>query len=202
MHTPTHSTPCVGSHFAVPSESTRMGVFIEKPKKAARKPLTEAQRAMRDERGRLWILANPDRHKEYHRRYMREWARAQVLANPAKAKERIEKQKDNHRQYVLDHREQYNAYSHRRRASECGAAGSVYTLAVHITQRCQMFGGRCWLCGGEAIAVDHVKPISKGGSHYPSNLRPACMSCNSSKLAKWPFPTTIAAWKTPISLPV
>jgi hypothetical protein len=34
---------------------------------------------------------------------------------------------------------------------------------------------------------DHVKPLARGGSNWPANLRPACKSCNSRKGARWPF---------------
>lgn len=47
------------------------------------------------------------------------------------------------------------------------------------------WGNACWMCGGEATTVDHVKPLSKGGSHLLANLRPACKPCNSSKHARW-----------------
>jgi 5-methylcytosine-specific restriction endonuclease McrA len=52
--------------------------------------------------------------------------------------------------------------------------------------------GRCWYCGvtltrgtnrdrrAEAC-IDHVVPLSRGGTHSDSNLVPCCRSCNSSK---------------------
>ncbi|WP_461165382.1 HNH endonuclease [Arthrobacter sp. R4-81] len=44
------------------------------------------------------------------------------------------------------------------------------------------------MCGIEgATQTDHVKPISKGGSHCLANLRPICQSCNSSKGGRWPL---------------
>lgn len=37
----------------------------------------------------------------------------------------------------------------------------------------------CWLCGEiGADSVDHVIPISRGGTNDWSNLRPAHLSCN------------------------
>lgn len=67
--------------------------------------------------------------------------------------------------------------------------------AVHIPftvdqlrQRLSMWGNCCWLCRKPCRAIDHVKPISKGGAHALCNLRPICGSCNSKKRNTWPFP--------------
>jgi len=35
--------------------------------------------------------------------------------------------------------------------------------------------------GSRCPSIDHLKPKSKGGSDYPSNLKTACISCNKSK---------------------
>lgn len=50
-----------------------------------------------------------------------------------------------------------------------------------------MWGNRCWVCGREYEAVDHVKPLSKGGANWPCNLRPICTKCNITKKARWPL---------------
>ncbi|HEX8772601.1 MAG TPA: HNH endonuclease [Pyrinomonadaceae bacterium] len=46
----------------------------------------------------------------------------------------------------------------------------------------------CYLCGrkleDEVITLDHVIPLARGGSHTASNLRVACLKCNSRKGAK------------------
>jgi hypothetical protein len=68
------------------------------------------------------------------------------------------------------------------------ALGYDYTTDEMIRGRWEMFGNLCWICGEPATATDHVKPLSKGGSHYPANLRPICKRCNSSKGNKWPYP--------------
>ena len=53
--------------------------------------------------------------------------------------------------------------------------------------RIMFYGAPCWICREPWEAVDHVKPISKGGSEWPGNLRPICTACNSKKRDKWPF---------------
>jgi 5-methylcytosine-specific restriction endonuclease McrA len=77
------------------------------------------------------------------------------------------------------------AHQAQRRARAAGAVGTVkYT---QIAARLAYFGGRCWLCGESANAMDHVKPLSAGGPHWASNLRPVCTSCNSRKGDTWPY---------------
>lgn len=50
-----------------------------------------------------------------------------------------------------------------------------------ILARIAFYGTKCWMCGGPYEALDHVIPLSKGGTNWPANLRPACKSCNSRK---------------------
>ena len=39
----------------------------------------------------------------------------------------------------------------------------------------------CHYCGQEATTVDHVIPISKGGTDEAANMVAACIKCNSGK---------------------
>lgn len=47
----------------------------------------------------------------------------------------------------------------------------------------------CAYCGSDADHVDHIHPISKGGSNEDDNLTAACATCNISKgdrlLSEW-----------------
>jgi hypothetical protein len=48
------------------------------------------------------------------------------------------------------------------------------------------YGNICWYCGialqSKQIHIDHIDPLSKGGSHDISNMALACVNCNR---AKW-----------------
>ena len=44
----------------------------------------------------------------------------------------------------------------------------------------------CAICGTRpATTVDHIRPVSRGGTDHPSNLQPACWPCNQAKGARW-----------------
>ena len=50
-------------------------------------------------------------------------------------------------------------------------------------------GHTCAYCGNGATQVDHMVPVSKGGTAAPSNLAAACRQCNFEKLD-----FTVAEW--------
>lgn len=74
-----------------------------------------------------------------------------------------------------------------RRARRRMAQGVATTSQVQA--RIDYYGGKCWMCGAPAGEIDHVIPLSKGGSNWPANLRPACRSCNARKNARHPLRT-------------
>jgi 5-methylcytosine-specific restriction endonuclease McrA len=45
------------------------------------------------------------------------------------------------------------------------------------------FGHACAYCGKvlERLEMDHVKPLSKGGTHTAANIVPSCRTCNAKK---------------------
>jgi 5-methylcytosine-specific restriction endonuclease McrA len=64
--------------------------------------------------------------------------------------------------------------------------------AEQLAQKKDYHGNKCYLqlpgiCTGGSDAMDHVKPLTKGGADMLANLRPICKNCNSSKGNKWPF---------------
>lgn len=91
-----------------------------------------------------------------------------------------------------DRKSRYRDVDRARRARREAAVRSAATAdftAEDLMFRLSMFAG-CWICGcdlSEGLHIDHVKPLSKGGAHMLSNLRPACPTCNIRKGATWPF---------------
>lgn len=131
--------------------------------------------------GRLDLpVADLQARKDARRRYEREWKRAEYAREPerGRARARAMRAANPERTKLSD------AKKRRRRRSAPRIPFTVDALA----QKISYWGGRCWICDAPWQAIDHVKPISKGGWDVLSNLRPICTSCNSKKHNKWPYP--------------
>jgi 5-methylcytosine-specific restriction endonuclease McrA len=66
------------------------------------------------------------------------------------------------------------------KARRRGASGSF--TPEQWNEKMEACGGRCVKCGSsESIEIDHIIPISKGGTNNIENLQPLCRRCNASK---------------------
>lgn len=145
-------------------------------------------------KARAWAQANPERVRERGRaRYLadpgkwREWARDQDRKRRTDALYgRVNRQKitEQARLRRLAYPEVAKANSQRRRARKRNAAGTC--SPAQLAARIQYHGGQCWVCKAPWEQIDHVKPLAKGGSNWPGNLRPICRSCNYGKRDSWP----------------
>lgn len=84
--------------------------------------------------------------------------------------------------YRLEHPEVFIASNHKRRARKLQAPLNDLTSAQWREIK-EHYGHRCVYCGRKMtrLAMDHIIPLAKGGSHTASNVVPACKSCNSRK---------------------
>lgn len=174
-----------------------------------RKYATEEERkAARREACRRWREANPEKARESRRRYRkanpekareacRRWHEANpdyhhqwAKANPEKVREaslryrkaNLETVRERDRRWSKVNPEKARANYHRRRARKLNQHGLLPVTAKVVNQRFELFGHACAYCGAQHdLQADHFIPLSQGGTHAPSNLVPACPSCNYSK---------------------
>ncbi len=79
----------------------------------------------------------------------------------------------------LNERSPHTASPYKRQAIRPGIRFDILTRDHH----------RCVCCGrgaedGVKLEVDHILPVSKGGTNHPNNLRTLCTACNRGKAAK------------------
>jgi 5-methylcytosine-specific restriction endonuclease McrA len=155
---------------------------------------------------REWRKNHPEYDKLHCNKYNATHREKRRLYGISYRAKNLEKVREGYRSYyskhktkriaaVIQYAKSHPELSKRKRATRTHAPGYGYTNKKHVTARWEMFGNKCWICGKEATTTDHVKPIKKGGSHWPANLRPACAKCNASKSAKWEGLNTVTELK-------
>ena len=84
--------------------------------------------------------------------------------------------------YNRDYRgtEQGRAVIHNSRHRRRSRMQDTFT-AAELRRRLAAFGRKCAYCGGPYEELDHIIPLSRGGSNKISNIVPSCVHCNRSK---------------------
>lgn len=137
-------------------------------------------------RNRDAILAKQAQDKERRRQYVKDnRERASEVAaewrkrNPEKVKEAMRQWRERNPGRYLEDR-------NRRRARKLAAEHEPYTVG-DINDMWHKQGGSCYYCGMPVFAhyhVDHLTPLSRGGTDKLENLCVACPFCNVSKKDK------------------
>ncbi len=133
-------------------------------------------------------------YRDGHREQLREKARQRTReATRAACRKWSASHQDYERlrrkKYLEEHPELNRARARRRRALKMQAVGSH--TQKEIDEILQRQKNKCADCKRKftrkrPATLDHVTPISKGGSESADNLRWICKSCNSQKSAKSP----------------
>lgn len=138
------------------------------------------------ERAKRWQAENA----EHMRAFRRRWYRENMEESRAQSREwyhaNKERSRETNRRWRKENPLRVSAKHRRRKARLRGADGDGVTVEqwAEIMAR---FNGACAYCGatGEMLTMDHVEPIARGGADTPENAVPACVSCNSSKGARF-----------------
>ncbi|SRR6266581_770639 len=84
------------------------------------------------------------------------------------------------------HRDHIKSYHHKLRAHKRSSEGTYTAQDIQNLFKGQK--GKCALCKQRLVKyeVDHIIPLSRGGSNWPYNLQLLCPSCNRHKSNKLP----------------
>lgn len=86
-----------------------------------------------------------------------------------------------HRQYSIEH----ESIRQRRERLADGrfTFKDIQTKLVGQKYQCVY----CFISLADNYHIDHIKPLSKGGTHYPINIQLLCPTCNLKKGSKYPY---------------
>lgn len=127
-----------------------------------------------------------EQRRQHRREYLRDWKAAEYHRDPERVKQR-------RKQWIAAHPDAM-AVLHRRKLAKRRQVRSIRFTGDQLRAKVEYWADRCWICGGVSEAIDHVKPVSKGGINMLANLRPICRSCNSRKSGHWPMADVRAAF--------
>lgn len=129
-------------------------------------------------------LNNPEYFHKYSKKYYEENKNKVIEYRKQWVKENREKYLTKKHEYYLNNKGKYKIYKHIRRA-RAKASGGFYTDA-QLKECLEFFNGCCAYTGEQlgSYDLDHIQPISKGGTSFIYNLVPATATANRSKGAK------------------
>ena len=138
-----------------------------------------------------------ERNKQYNRKNMQEYIKQWQKDNPERTKQWSKKYYQNHKEHIAEYGKQWASNNRERRNEICLKAqhkrraklksnGGEYTLE-QWNECLNFFNNTCAYSGAELnkdnTNVEHIIPISKGGTSNITNIVPALDSVNFSKNA-------------------
>lgn len=181
---------CTNEYSTNNKDKRRAYEIKNKEKRSARQSAyVAANRAKVLKYGAEYRAKNKDKYVDYYADYYaanKEKISAKGSKWYAENKEKIEAQKKIYNSTPMG-RAVIKKARHKRRASIANAEGSH--SASDIVRLMEAQGSKCACCKraiSEIYHVDHIEPLSKGGSNWPSNLQLLCPPCNQSKSDKNP----------------
>ena len=138
-------------------------------RRRAQERFHERHPGYRAEAMKRYRARNPEKAAEHTRRY------ASTQEAKAMKAERNRRWRERNPERV---RELSRDYQRRRSAAVVGNLAELEAW-MRVVE-----GDPCSYCGAVGGEIEHVVPLSRGGSHSVDNLAGACKSCNSSKHAR------------------
>ncbi len=156
--------------------------LYDQNRKEAKAVWRKANAEKRKAYNQAWREANPEKNKASNAAYYANNKKAVTERIKAVTQANPDKYREIHSDWKKANKDAVNASTHKRRAKL--AERGNYTPAQWVAMK-EAFSFRCLMCRRVEpeikLTVDHIVPISEGGSNEISNIQPLCESCNSKK---------------------
>ncbi|HAQ02974.1 TPA: hypothetical protein DCQ22_03735 [Candidatus Nomurabacteria bacterium] len=151
--------------------------------KAANKRFSVANPGRRKEINKEWSLRNVEKERTRKRKYAHDHREQESIRHKMWRDKNREYVNSRNRKYTKTNKEQRRLNDEKRRAAKNGCENKLTKSEwLEILSKHEY---KCAKCGTqERISLDHIIPLSKGGTHSADNVQPLCISCNCKKYNK------------------
>ncbi len=152
-----------------------------------------------DEGVKEWVKNNPEKVRRSQRKAAKRNAATKNAKARARRAARTEEEKVAESAWWAEYRKNYavkdpeygarwraankdliKTYYGRRKGLKLNSKGNC--TPDQVAARVAYYGSKCWICKtGKYEELDHVVALSRGGTNWAANLRPACSNCNRRK---------------------
>lgn len=135
-------------------------------------------------RGMRYRKENPEKRKETCANYYKNNLEKARTANAKWQANNPDKMRAASSRWRKNHPEMRRFWQRNRDAMKRGTIGNGWTVEQE-QQLIKDYDYRCAYCNEvRELTMDHIVPLTRGGSHSIDNIVPACVPCNSSKRNK------------------
>jgi hypothetical protein len=159
--------------------------YYKKHTERAKEQSTE-RRKKNPEKYRAYVkkskIKTAEKVKEYNARWARNNPEKIRQHNATRYQNHPDVVKENSKKWFREHPDEVRIRNRNRLAKVNNAPGNGWSVKEE-KQLIEDYGHRCAYCDKKTdkITMDHIVPITRGGTHSIENIAPACGSCNSSK---------------------